>query len=342
MQRFILIFAFLSAVTLFGAEPAPATQPTPATNARPSVYTAAARPRFVLKDGDRVVFLGDTFMEREQLESYIEAMLTLRFPTNKVIFRNLGWSADTPLGESRAAFDPPEKGFDRLKEHIAAVKPTVVFLSHAMTASFNGVSGLPKFEADMRKLVQAIRDIAGEDARLVFIGPLAHEKLPPPLPDPARHNEDIRWYNEAMRKLAAERRGFFVDLTREMAPASLGQANPPWTDDGIHLTSYGYWRVSRSIEQALGLGMVSRFGISAATGELRMGSMAIEVKNFKKVGTGFEFDGKPGAPVLPPSPDERGRLNANFVRVAVSGLEAGEYALRMDGTPVVVQSSTNW
>src|SRR4051812_3639806 len=215
MQRFIFIFALVSGLTIFGAEPAgstnaatattnklglgvfaPAAQPSAATNAGRAVNAAPPRPQFALKDGDRVVFLGDTFMEREQLESYIEAMLTLRFPTNKVIFRNIGWSADTPLGESRAGFDPPEKGFDRLKEHIAAVKPTVVFLSHGMTASFSGVNGLPKFEADMRTLVKAIQEIAGQNVRFVFIGPLIHEKLPPPLPDPAHHNEDIRWYNE--------------------------------------------------------------------------------------------------------------------------------------------------
>src|ERR1051325_11711408 len=128
MQRFwILLLAACSALASFGAQP----------------------PAFTLKDGDRVVFLGDTFMEREQLESYIETMLTLHFPTNKVFFRNLGWSADTPLGVSRAAFDPPEKGFDRLKEHLAAVKPTIVLLSHGMASSFDGTAGLARFEADM-------------------------------------------------------------------------------------------------------------------------------------------------------------------------------------------------
>src|SRR4051812_13195056 len=202
MQRLIIIVAILSGFSVFAADPAATTNKLgvgvlapPAlgsgrTNARPAGLVPAARPKFELHDGDRVVFLGDAFMEREQLESYIETMLTLRFPTNKVIFRNLGWSADTPLGVSRAAFDPPEKGFDRLKEHIAAVKPTVVFLSHAMTASFNGINELPRFEAQMRTLISAIEEIAGKEVRFVFVGPLAHEKLAPPLPDPARHNEE--------------------------------------------------------------------------------------------------------------------------------------------------------
>ena len=59
--------------------------------------TPAAAP-FELKDGDRVVFLGDTFIEREQYYGWIELMLTTRFPDRNVTFRNLGWSADTPAG----------------------------------------------------------------------------------------------------------------------------------------------------------------------------------------------------------------------------------------------------
>ena len=36
----------------------------------------APRPRFEFKDGDRVVFLGDTMIEREQAEGYIETSIT--------------------------------------------------------------------------------------------------------------------------------------------------------------------------------------------------------------------------------------------------------------------------
>src|SRR5437899_428635 len=101
-------------------------------------------PKFELLDGDRVVFLGDTFIEREQSYGYVEAALTSRFPDRNVTFRNLGWSADTPLGESRAGFDPPEKGFDRLKEQIAAIKPTVAFIGYGMANSFDSEAAIPK------------------------------------------------------------------------------------------------------------------------------------------------------------------------------------------------------
>src|SRR4051794_8300133 len=104
MQRFL--FVLLALVSGTALQAADANVANAVTNT-PAIRTNTPPPptqRFTLEDEDRVVFLGDTFIEREQLESYIETVLTLRFPEKKVIFRNIGWSADTLLGESRAAF----------------------------------------------------------------------------------------------------------------------------------------------------------------------------------------------------------------------------------------------
>src|SRR4030095_7603943 len=73
---------------------------------------------FELRDGDRVVLIVDTFIEREQSYGYVEYILTTHYPARNISFRNLGWSADTPVGVSRAGFDPPEKGFDRITEQL--------------------------------------------------------------------------------------------------------------------------------------------------------------------------------------------------------------------------------
>ena len=43
---------------------------------------------FELRDGDRVVLLGDTFIEREQRYGFIEHMLTTHFPDRHITFRN--------------------------------------------------------------------------------------------------------------------------------------------------------------------------------------------------------------------------------------------------------------
>src|SRR5580765_6312814 len=105
------------------------------------------KPTFELKEGDRVVLLGDTLIEREQLSGYLEERLTIEFPERNVIFRNLGWSADTPTGESRASFDfdKPGKGFEKLTNQVAAVQPTVVILGYGMASSLDQEEQKGKF-----------------------------------------------------------------------------------------------------------------------------------------------------------------------------------------------------
>ena len=303
MQRFYFLI-----VAFFVAFNAPAAEP----------------PKFELKDGDRVVFLGDTFIEREQLESYIETMLTIRFPDRNVVFRNLGWSADTPLGESRAGFDAPAKGFDRLKEHLTQVKPNVVFLSHGMANSFKGADGLPLFEADMRKLIQAIGEISGPQARFVVLGPISHEKLPAPLPDPAKHNEQLKLYSDALKKLAAETSAPFVDLFR--LTSSL-ESKTPITDNGIHLTPQGYAVVAQLVESALGLGKRWEAIVSPQT----MVS-DLSVLNLQTDQKGARFEGTPGRHIFPTEP----------ARIGVKDLRRGDYALRINGTPIAIASAREW
>src|SRR5688572_755169 len=172
--RFFVLCTLLLADSIF-AQLAPSSQQT-------------LRPRLEFKDGDRVVFLGDTFMEREQQDGYIETVITSRLQGKKVIFRNLAWSADTVLGESRASFDPPEKGFDRLKEQLQAIKPTVAFLAYGMAESFKGQAGLEKFKTDIKHLMDTITQMSKPDeVRFVIVTPIMHEPLPAPLPKPDEH-----------------------------------------------------------------------------------------------------------------------------------------------------------
>jgi len=240
MNRFIFLLAMLSPVLMFAAAP---TKP------------------FELRDGDRVVFLGDTLMEREKDYGYIELMMTLRFPERNVTFRNLGWSADTPVGISRVSFDWPKgegEMFRVLMEQVRQVQPTVVVLGYGMASSFDGAAGLEKFTADYNKLIDGILAL-NKETRFILLSPIRHEKLPAPLPDPARHNEMLAGYVKAIQGVA-EKRGFnFVNLDfafgnlpkerrklidngivwldkKENAQSLLG----PVTDNGIHLNHNGY------------------------------------------------------------------------------------------------------
>ena len=40
-----------------------------------------------------------------------------------------------------------------------------------------------------------------KETRFILLSPIRHEKLPPPLPDPARHNECLARYTKAIQGL---------------------------------------------------------------------------------------------------------------------------------------------
>jgi putative heme-binding domain-containing protein len=211
------------------------------------VLTARAE-NFELRDGDRVVLLGDTLIEREQESGWLETILHASFADRHVIVRNLGWSADTPAGQSRASFDFAEagKGFQLLTNEVAQVRPTVVMLGYGMASSFAGEAGLPQFKEETERLIDAIQRGATGPVRFVIFSPLRHQKLPPPLPDPARHNAMLSQYTEVLRQIA-QARGFpFVNLFD--APPTAGARD--LTDDGIHLTPQGYrWMALETARQ---------------------------------------------------------------------------------------------
>jgi putative heme-binding domain-containing protein len=211
---------------------------------------AAHAEEFDLRDGDRVAFIGDTLVEREAESGWLESVMDASFPTCHIINRNLGWSADTPSGESRASFDYNEagKGFKLLTDEVAEIKPSVVMLGYGMASSFAGQAGLPQFKADMEHLIDTIQKQQKEPVRFVILSPLHHWKMPAPLPDPTVHNVSLSQYTQALREIA-QAHGFpFVDFF-DWQPA--GSARE-LTDNGIHLTPKGYRLMALEMARQLG------------------------------------------------------------------------------------------
>ncbi len=227
---------------------------------------SAAPEPFELKDGDRVLFIGDTFFEREVDYGHIETRLTAAFPDRNVIFRNLAWASDTPMGRSRASFDwnkPEEEWLKRVKEQVALVKPTVAFLSYGMTASLEqssaGISparqtdALEKFKADMKKLMDAIEEVSGSSpdgpkkVRFVLLGPNRG--------DPTKVGESLlrsfKAHDAAIKEVAASRHAYFVSL---LTFQGSNKAAADFDPDGIHLSELGYVGVSGEIPIQLGTG----------------------------------------------------------------------------------------
>ncbi|HEY0982528.1 SGNH/GDSL hydrolase family protein [Schlesneria sp.] len=196
-------------------------------------------PKLELQDGDRVVFLGGTFIEREGQFGYLETALTTAWPDRKVTFRNLGWSGDTVWAESRGIFDPPQVGYQRMIELITLLKPTLVVMGYGQNESFAGEAGVGKFVAQYEKLCN---DVQATGARLAFMTPHKWERPKSPLPDASRQNGTLAIYAAAVRDLAARRSAPVIDLFELPKPT----AN--LTENGLHFGPFGYSQLVTAIQ----------------------------------------------------------------------------------------------
>ena len=287
---------------------------------------------FELRDGDRVVLLGDTFIEREQCYGHIEYLFTTHWPDRNITFRNLGWSADTPDGISRPGFDPEEKGWYHLTNQIAAVHPTVVFLGYGMASSFAGEAGLTNFVTGINRIIDAVQQLANKQPiRWLILSPIAHEKLLPPLPDPEPHNRQLALYTKALQDIAAQRNAHFVSLFERLNQSQYPKG-PPLTDNGIHLTDYGYRRAAEVIGMSLKMEPhIWRFGITRE-GKLREGGYGTKVLDFTATSNDVKFvtvDDQLQNPPLTGDP-RKYPLATPDNRVQVLGIRQGEYDVFID------------
>lgn len=290
-----------------------------------TTVVAKPPPSWEFREGDRIVFVGDTFIEREQRYGYVETVLTLANPDKNLTFRNLGWSGDTVRGLSRAGFDPPEAGFRELIKQVADARPTVLVVGYGMAESFDGVKGVPRFVEGYNAFLDAVAPLK---ARLVLLSPLPHEAMAPPLPDPAAHNRDLAAYTEAVRSIAASRDAAFVDLfdlvgkarARREEQSTLSQ---PDTDNGIHPTELGFWRLANMPELGVKPGAYQ------------------PSKDLETNEQGVRFVTTDARLPLPASP-ATGKSLDGVRSVKVEKLKPGRYTLKVDGRNVLTKTAQEW
>jgi lysophospholipase L1-like esterase len=314
----------------------------------PSLARAADPPPFAFKDGDRVMLIGDALIERDQAYGYLETLLTIANPDKAILFRNLGWSGDTVFGDARAGFGKREDGFKHLKEHVFALKPTVIIVGYGMSDSFEGPAGLARFVEGLNTLLDVLVQTR---ARIVMLTPIAHENLGPPLPDPTAHNASLRDYCAAIRRVAESRGYLLVDLFNR-PPNTEGARPPALTDDGIHLSERGYYAVATTIAAKLGAGAPeTENGLISLTGVVPTSSPIVKLENTRVTGDSARFDAifrtlpRPAAPSTATSVrnDRPYPTEPIFSRgLQVANLAPGRYRLSIDDTFVQGADAMSW
>src|SRR5881394_2064677 len=81
---------------------------------------------FALKDGDRVVFYGDSITDQRLYTTFTETYVVTRFPKLDVSFVHSGWGGDRVTGGGGGPIDL------RLRRDVVAYKPTVMTIMLGM------------------------------------------------------------------------------------------------------------------------------------------------------------------------------------------------------------------
>ena len=282
----------------------------------------AAEP--ILKPGDTVALVGGTFIERAQIHGYFEAELLAR-TTGAISVRNLGWSGDNVLGESRAVFGDIANGYKRLLNDHKIAKPTVTLLCYGANEAHAGKDGLESFEQNLRRLIS---DLSNVSPRIAIIAPREYEYLGPPLPSPVNYNKQLAVYTQLQKKIAEELELPFIDLATisPIKKASDGKRLPdldPYTSNGVHLTEYGYWRIADQLVTALGFDPnLMKLDINADAMERNADGLQVTIKETRI------------AHLAPPKYSPDGVRPPSLGSLSARGLPKGNYEVLIDNVVV--------
>ena len=184
--------------------------------------------RYEPKVGDRIVLIGNTLAERMQYFGHFETLLQSRFPERKLIFHNLGWSAD------ELTLRPRSLNYADHGHQLEDEQPDVVIAAFGFNESFGGPAGLAKFRADLEKFITTTTTTAyngKQPPTLILWTPIAHEDLGDPhITDGKANNANLKLYSAAIIEAATTHKLPSVDLfqpTARLMADRPATASPP-------------------------------------------------------------------------------------------------------------------
>ncbi|MEM7390976.1 MAG: PVC-type heme-binding CxxCH protein [Verrucomicrobiota bacterium] len=200
-----------------------------------------------LLPGQRVVWIGNTFIERMQEYGHLETEIHALHPNHKLVIRNLAWSGDT------VSLRPRPHNFGDVQSYLEKIEADVILAGYGLneTWDYDGESGLPRFEADLKSYLTKLRSqkYNGKTApELVLLSPIACEDSGV-VPDAGERNRLLRLYAAAMARVAEEQGVRFVDLFTPSFAAMSGASR--LTLNGIHLTPEGYAKLAPIFAKAI-------------------------------------------------------------------------------------------
>jgi lysophospholipase L1-like esterase len=316
----------------------------------------AAQNDFYLKDGDTVVFYGDSITNQRLYTTFTEAYTLTRFPKLNVRFVHSGWSGDTVDGGIGGPIDK------RLERDVIAYRPTVVTIMLGMNDAGYRVFDPALFQnyaVGYEHIVKSLKTAAPK-LRITAIQPSPYDDVTRAPQFEGGYNGVLLRYCAFVRELAARKGLTFADLNTSVVAAleKANQANPALAKDlipdRVHPSAPIHFLMAEALLKAWNApAVVSEVAIDAAA--LAIGESAntsVTKLSREPVLAWTELDRSLPMPLEPfPAPELLRFLlgvsdlteTLNRERVTVTGLTSGgRYTLKIDGQEVVTRTAEEW
>ncbi len=231
----------------------------------------AAQDGFYLKDGDRVVFYGDSITDQRLYTTFVETFVLTRFPKMSVEFVHSGWGGDRVYGGGGGPIEV------RLNRDVILYRPTVVTIMLGMNDGryrafdqdiFN------TYSSGYEKMVQMLR-AALPAARLTLVQPSPYDDVTRAPGFEGGYNAVLVRYGQFVKELAQKEGLAVADLNTSVV-AALQKANAAdptlaqrMIPDRVHPAAAGHLLMAAALLRAWNApGIVSSAEIDAGAGSL--------------------------------------------------------------------------
>ncbi len=321
---------------------------TPAAAAKPAAPAAKPAPMFKplidkmdLKDGDSIVFLGDSITHQCAYTQYVEDYFYTRYPKMRLHFHNAG------VGGDRAA-----DAITRFDEDVVPYKPKYVTILLGMNDGTYRDFDQAVFDTYQKGMTTILEKIGDLGATAIPMTPTMFDARAKRLkgdnlePRNTHYNGVLALYGQWLREQAEVRGLGFVDMFSPLNNHTAQQRKtlPDWTmiQDGVHPGAVGQTVMAVAIiENVVARSQVSQIILAPKDGKYAAtaanGALTELQATDDKVSFTFAANALPW--VLPPDTAEGAKLTAlghryGNEKFTVRNLKLGTYALTIDGIVV--------
>jgi len=310
-----------------------------------ALSSTAAAQDFSLKNGDTVVFYGDSITDQRLYTTFAETYVLTRFPALRVNFVHSGWGGDRVSGGGGGPIDV------RLRRDVIAYRPTVMTIMLGMNDGRYRAFDEAIFREYSSGYEKIIRDIkaALPDVRITAIEPSPYDDATRPPTFAGGYNAVLVRYSQFVKDLAEREHLAVADLNApvvamlEKAHAQNAALSEKIIPDRVHPGPGGHLIMAGALLKSWNApALVSDVTIDAQSHTAARSENA-EVSAVDNA-NGLRWQGRERALPMPIEwKDDVVALavrSSDFLtaldqqRLRVTGLASGNYTLKIDGETV--------